>query len=146
MCLTTLTCSGSMLAFTLSNILLLVFLLIYIKFWREDMNTWDGWSYECLLNWDQFLCLALPGIMSCILNYLNMEFINIFAGSMGEKQLATSVVIIDTVTFLSLVRLNLLAVELWELIPPPPLPPIMSPFACQCTPFLEMTVSKIHDS
>ncbi|XP_061247149.1 multidrug and toxin extrusion protein 2 isoform X2 [Bos javanicus] len=58
---------GSAFANTVSQFSQAVFLLFYIVLKKLHLETWAGWSWECLQDWGPFFRLAIPSmLMLCI--------------------------------------------------------------------------------
>ncbi|KAI1231772.1 hypothetical protein IHE44_0007407, partial [Lamprotornis superbus] len=58
---------GSAWANTIAQYSQTIFLFVYIIGRKLHVNTWGGWSSECLLEWDSFTSLAVPSmLMMCI--------------------------------------------------------------------------------
>ncbi len=89
---------------TLSNIVMAACVLIYMRIREQDPVTWSGWGFECLYEWNQYIQLAVPGLILLFLDWFTMEIINLVAGWLGEKQLAANTVMTQTTFMLSIVR------------------------------------------
>ena len=87
--------SGSALAITLSFIALPLGLITYI--WLRGLHrlTWDGWSWESLREWKQFVGLALPGLLMVCCELWCFEISAILAGAISDVQLGINSVMIQ---------------------------------------------------
>lgn len=93
-----------MLALTLSNICFPLLVLFYMSTCqRQELVTWEGWGYESLYEWGQYMRLAAPGLVLLFLDWFTIEIINFVAGWLGEKELAANSVMSQTTFMLSLV-------------------------------------------
>ena len=81
-----------MIALVISNILPSVLVIAYIKCWKLHKETWGGWSFESLEEWWLFIKLAIPGLLSTILEFWGFESVNFIAGALSETDLAANVV------------------------------------------------------
>uniref|UniRef100_A0A674KII6 Solute carrier family 47 member 2 n=1 Tax=Terrapene triunguis TaxID=2587831 RepID=A0A674KII6_9SAUR len=60
-------CRGSAWANTIAQYTQAIFLFLYIVAKKLHVETWGGWSSECLQEWDTFIALAVPSmLMICI--------------------------------------------------------------------------------
>ncbi|KAL8199051.1 UNVERIFIED_CONTAM: hypothetical protein K2H54_032936, partial [Gekko kuhli] len=58
---------GSAWANTIAQYSQAIILFLYIRWKKLHVETWGGWSTECLQEWDVFLSLAVPSmLMTCI--------------------------------------------------------------------------------
>ena len=71
-----------------------VLLLMYIKYRKLHTQTWDGWSFESLTEWWQFLRLGLPGVLTTAFEWWSFEITTLVVGTISTTQLTISTIII----------------------------------------------------
>ncbi|KAG8504836.1 LOW QUALITY PROTEIN: Multidrug and toxin extrusion protein 2, partial [Galemys pyrenaicus] len=92
--------SGSAWANTISQYSLCVLLLLYI--WRRKLyvDTWGGWSRDCLQEWGSFIRLAVPSMLMVCIESWAFEIGIFLAGLINVTELGAQG-IINTLSFSS---------------------------------------------
>ena len=72
-----------------------VLLLVYIRWRKLHVQTWGGWSFECLTEWWQFVRLSLSGLLMVAFEWWSFEISALVTGSIDELQLATNSVLLQ---------------------------------------------------
>ncbi|XP_068186549.1 multidrug and toxin extrusion protein 1 [Antennarius striatus] len=78
---------GSAIANSLSQITVCLLLFGYIKWKKLHVQTWGGWSIECLQEWGSYMRLALPSLLMVCFEWWAWEIGGFFAGMLGEVDL-----------------------------------------------------------
>ncbi|RIA90791.1 mate-domain-containing protein [Glomus cerebriforme] len=78
---------GAPIAINISNWLMLIFSLLYIKY-INGHQAWGGWTRACLDDWSSFLRLAIPGILTVCADWWIYELIALASGYFGSVSLA----------------------------------------------------------
>ncbi|KAI9305787.1 mate-domain-containing protein [Cunninghamella echinulata] len=86
---------GAPLATSVSYMLMLGLLLIYINF-VDGKQAWGGWKRECLLDWGTFLKLAYPGIISISAEWWAFELSALAAAFIGTVDLAAQSILLTS--------------------------------------------------
>ena len=86
-----------------SQLLALVFLLLYIRLRGLHRKTWDGWSWSSLREWWPFLRLGLPGMLMICLEWWAFEIGTVISGMLGETELAVNSVLFNTLAIVYMV-------------------------------------------
>ncbi|KAG8451760.1 hypothetical protein GDO86_003815 [Hymenochirus boettgeri] len=89
---------GSALANTIAQFTQCVLLFLYIRVKRIHVNTWGGWSMDCLQDWSSFLSLAIPGMLMVCVEWWTYEIGNFLAGLISVVELGAQSVIYQVVT------------------------------------------------
>ncbi|KAL5557025.1 hypothetical protein UlMin_039261 [Ulmus minor] len=89
---------GIALAGALTDLLTLVFILLYLHYTEVCRDTWEGWSSECFRNWLPIVRQAIPCCVSVCLEWWWYEMMTIFAN--GEDAVACMGIIIQTTSFI----------------------------------------------
>ncbi|CAF1101169.1 unnamed protein product [Brachionus calyciflorus] len=79
---------GAALAVDLSSFLFVLILIGYIYFTGLYIDSWTGWSFECLYEWKLYLQLAIPGLFSMLVEYSSFEIASISAATLPKIELA----------------------------------------------------------
>ena len=69
-------------------ILLALICFGYILYTKCHVETWGGWSRECLSGWGQFLSLGIPSILVISLEWWAFELVSFISGLLGTDELA----------------------------------------------------------
>lgn len=72
--------SGAALSVVMSNFLILILVIGYIFYTKMYNLTWSGWSKKCLIDWTEYLKLAIPGFAMLFFGLANFEIGVIAAG------------------------------------------------------------------
>ncbi|XP_067102830.1 solute carrier family 47 member 4 [Osmerus mordax] len=85
---------GSAVANSLSQIYICVFLFAYMWWRKLHVKTWGGWTREALQEWGSYMKLAIPSTMMMCFEWWIYEIGGIFAGMVGEVDLAAQHLVI----------------------------------------------------
>ncbi|XP_074651188.1 multidrug and toxin extrusion protein 1-like [Tubulanus polymorphus] len=86
---------GSAIALSSTYAGLAIFTSLYIIIFRIHKPTWDGWSLSAFKNWGTFNRLAIPGMCMVLLEWSALEISTIMAGTLGEVEVATQIIIMQ---------------------------------------------------
>eukprot|EP00795_Rhopilema_esculentum_P009335 gene9335-17038_t len=90
---------GSAIVIDLTYLVLCLLLLCYI--WKKRiLQAWPGWSGECLLQWGQFVKLALPGALMVIFDWGSAETGVFLMGLVGKVEVGTQSVVFNLLSTL----------------------------------------------
>jgi MATE family multidrug resistance protein len=99
--------NGSPLALMITWMLLPVLLLSYIVWTKTYVQTWHGWTRECLSGWGEYLKLALPGSLMLCAEWWGFEITIIAVGWLGEVELAAHTIGFNTLGWCYMAPLGL---------------------------------------
>ncbi|KAK1331721.1 hypothetical protein QTO34_009695 [Cnephaeus nilssonii] len=93
---------GSAYANTLSQFVQTVFLLLYIVLRKLHLETWAGWSVQCLQDWGPFFSLALPSMLMICIEWWAYEIGSFLMGLLSIVDLSAQAIIyeVSTVTYM----------------------------------------------
>jgi MATE family multidrug resistance protein len=85
-----------------TDVNMIVFLLIYIKYSGVCQYTWPGWSKACLHEWRPLLRLALPSCFMTCLEWWCYEIMMMLAGLLSDarKSIAIMAIVLNGDTIL----------------------------------------------
>ncbi|XP_065065938.1 multidrug and toxin extrusion protein 1-like isoform X3 [Rhopilema esculentum] len=96
---------GSAIVIDLTYLVLCLLLLCYI--WKKRiLQAWPGWSGECLLQWGQFVKLALPGALMVIFDWGSAETGVFLMGLVGKVEVGTQSVVFNLLSTLFMISLS----------------------------------------
>ncbi len=75
-------------------------LLIYMYARGLHKQTWDGWSWDSLEEWRQYIKLGIPGLLVLCCEWSSFEIVAFVAGS---TELGTNSVLISLISVLFMV-------------------------------------------
>ncbi|XP_035288790.1 multidrug and toxin extrusion protein 1 isoform X1 [Anguilla anguilla] len=84
--------AGSAASNTISQFSLAVFLFVYIHWKGLHKTTWEGWSNQCLQEWDTFIHLAVPSMFMLCLEWWTYEIGGFLAGLISEVELGAQAI------------------------------------------------------
>ncbi|XP_069577703.1 multidrug and toxin extrusion protein 1 [Brachyistius frenatus] len=87
--------SGSAIANSLSQITICLLLFGYMRWKNLHLQTWGGWSTECLQEWDSYMKLAIPSTFMVCFEWWIWEIGGFLAGVLGEVDLAAQHVMVE---------------------------------------------------
>ncbi|XP_062340870.1 multidrug and toxin extrusion protein 1-like [Osmerus eperlanus] len=87
--------AGSAAANSISQYSLAVLLFVYIVCKGLHKPTWDGWSRDCLQEWDAFILLAIPSMLMLCLEWWTYEIGGFLAGLISEVELGAQSVVYE---------------------------------------------------
>ncbi|OCT95054.1 hypothetical protein XELAEV_18012737mg [Xenopus laevis] len=88
---------GSAWANTIAQYAQCLLLLLYIRVKRLHVNTWGGWSTECLQDWSSFISLAIPSMLMVCIEWWTYEIGSFMTGLLGVVELGAQSVIYQVV-------------------------------------------------
>ncbi|KAM9006444.1 multidrug and toxin extrusion protein 1 isoform X1 [Sarcophilus harrisii] len=89
---------GSALANTISQFTLTLLLFLYILWRKLYRDTWEGWSLECLHEWDSFLHLAIPSMLMLCIEWWAYEIGSFLSGTISMVELGAQSVVYELAT------------------------------------------------
>lgn len=100
---------GVAVAAAMTNINVVVFMLVYVKFSGGFKNTWSGVSAACLREWWPVLRLALPSCLQICLEWWWYEIMTILAGYLPNPQVAVAAtaILIQTTALMYTIPMSL---------------------------------------
>ncbi|XP_078278522.1 multidrug and toxin extrusion protein 2-like [Rhinoraja longicauda] len=84
-----------------------IMLLVYIRWRRLHVNTWGGWTSDCLQDWGCFLRLAIPSMIMFCIEFWAYEIGSFLAGLIDQVQLGAQVVIFQFLTILFMIHVGI---------------------------------------
>uniref|UniRef100_A0A667H7J0 Multidrug and toxin extrusion protein n=1 Tax=Lynx canadensis TaxID=61383 RepID=A0A667H7J0_LYNCA len=119
---------GSAYANTISHILQTIFLFLYIVLKKLHLETWAGWSGQCLQDWGPFFSLAVPSMLMVCMEWWAYEIGSFLMGLLGVLDLSGQAIIYELATAVYMVSM------LWRYLPHAlhagPIPPGLSNAVC----------------
>ncbi|XP_059829524.1 multidrug and toxin extrusion protein 1-like isoform X1 [Hypanus sabinus] len=97
---------GSAMANVASQYCQAIFLFLYIRCRRLHVETWAGWSPECLQEWGSFVRLAIPSMLMLCIEWWGYEVGIFLAGLMNEIQLGAQCIIYQILTAVYMIPLG----------------------------------------
>ncbi|XP_051891386.1 multidrug and toxin extrusion protein 1-like isoform X1 [Pristis pectinata] len=85
--------AGSAAANVASQYCQAIVLFVYIQWKKLHVQTWAGWSTECLQEWGQFMLLAVPSLFMVCIEWWTFEIGIILAGLVNEVELGAQTII-----------------------------------------------------
>uniref|UniRef100_A0A2K5DZQ0 Multidrug and toxin extrusion protein n=1 Tax=Aotus nancymaae TaxID=37293 RepID=A0A2K5DZQ0_AOTNA len=94
---------GSAYANIISQFAQTVFLLLYIMLKKLHLETWAGWSSQCLQDWGPFFSLAVPSMLMICIEWWAYEVGSFLMGLLSVEDLSAQAVIYEvaTVTYMT---------------------------------------------
>ncbi|XP_066444650.1 multidrug and toxin extrusion protein 1-like [Eleutherodactylus coqui] len=89
---------GSALANTIAQFSQAMILFLYIRVKRLHVNTWRGWSKDCLRDWNSFVVLAVPSMLMVCIEWWTYEIGSLLVGLISVVELGAQSVIYQVVT------------------------------------------------
>ncbi|XP_034462990.1 multidrug and toxin extrusion protein 1 [Hippoglossus hippoglossus] len=86
---------GSAIANSLSQITLCLLLFGYIRWKKLHLQTWEGWSTDCLQEWGSYMKLAIPSVFMVCFEWWIWEIGSFFSGILGELDLAAQHIMLE---------------------------------------------------
>uniref|UniRef100_A0A671ESM4 Multidrug and toxin extrusion protein n=1 Tax=Rhinolophus ferrumequinum TaxID=59479 RepID=A0A671ESM4_RHIFE len=96
---------GSAYANTISQFVQTIFLFFYIVLKKLHLETWAGWSSQCLQDWGSFFQLAIPSMLMICIEWWAYEIWSFLAGLLSMLDLSAQAIIYEVATVTYLVRL-----------------------------------------
>ncbi|XP_039613167.1 multidrug and toxin extrusion protein 1-like isoform X1 [Polypterus senegalus] len=94
--------AGSAWANTISQFSLAVFLYSYIRWKNLHVETWSGWSQECLQEWGSFMRLAIPSMLMLCIEWWTFEIGSFLSGLISKVALGSQSILyeLSTIAFM----------------------------------------------
>ncbi|XP_044130357.1 multidrug and toxin extrusion protein 2-like [Bufo gargarizans] len=89
---------GSACANTISQWAMALFLFIYIIVKKLHVQTWGGWSKDCLQEWGPYMSLAIPSMLMVCSEWWSMEIGGFLAGLISVVELGGQAAMMELVT------------------------------------------------
>ncbi|XP_072325962.1 multidrug and toxin extrusion protein 1-like [Scyliorhinus torazame] len=86
---------GSAAANVISQYCQAILLFGYIRWKKLHVNTWAGWSTDCLQEWGQFTRLAIPSLLMLCVEWWTYEIGMFIVGSINEVQLGAYIIVLQ---------------------------------------------------
>ncbi|XP_074045345.1 multidrug and toxin extrusion protein 2 [Macrotis lagotis] len=97
---------GSACANTISQIIQAIVLFLYIVVRKLHLETWGGWSLECLQDWEGFLSLAIPGMFMICIEWWAYEIGSLLIGLLSVVELSAQSIIYEVSTVMYMIPLG----------------------------------------
>nr|XP_054112993.1 multidrug and toxin extrusion protein 2 [Callithrix jacchus] len=98
---------GSAYANIISQFAQTVFLLLYIILKKLHLETWAGWSSQCLQDWGPFFSLAVPSMLMTCIEWWAYEVGSFLMGLLSMEDLSAQAVIYEVATVTYMIPLGL---------------------------------------
>ncbi|XP_078010877.1 multidrug and toxin extrusion protein 2 [Phascolarctos cinereus] len=98
---------GSALANTISQYIQTIILFLYIVVKKLYVETWGGWSLQCLQDWQGFLSLAIPGMLMICIEWWAYEIGSLLIGLLSVVDLSAQSIIYEVSAFTYMFPLGL---------------------------------------
>ncbi|NWV63584.1 S47A1 protein, partial [Malurus elegans] len=99
--------TGSAWANTIAQYSQTIFLFLYIICKKLHVNTWGGWSRECLLEWDSFTSLAIPSMLMMCIEWWTYEIGSFLIGLLSVVELSVQSIIYEVSVVAFMIPLGL---------------------------------------
>ncbi|XP_062448453.1 multidrug and toxin extrusion protein 1-like [Rhea pennata] len=99
--------AGSAWANTVAQYSQTIFLFLYIVGKKLHVETWGGWSRECLLDWDSFISLAVPSMLMICIEWWTYEIGSFLIGLLSVVELSAQSVIYEVSVVAYMIPLGL---------------------------------------
>ncbi|XP_058415633.1 multidrug and toxin extrusion protein 2 isoform X3 [Diceros bicornis minor] len=98
---------GSAYANTISQFVQTTFLFLYIVLKKLHLETWAGWSSQCLQDWGPFLSLAIPSMLMICTEWWTYEIGSFLMGLLSVLDLSAQAVIYEVATVVYMIPMGL---------------------------------------
>uniref|UniRef100_A0A671EN17 Multidrug and toxin extrusion protein n=1 Tax=Rhinolophus ferrumequinum TaxID=59479 RepID=A0A671EN17_RHIFE len=98
---------GSAYANTISQFVQTIFLFFYIVLKKLHLETWAGWSSQCLQDWGSFFQLAIPSMLMICIEWWAYEIWSFLAGLLSMLDLSAQAIIYEVATVTYLIPMGL---------------------------------------
>ncbi|XP_030684073.1 multidrug and toxin extrusion protein 2 isoform X3 [Nomascus leucogenys] len=98
---------GSAYANIISQFAQTIFLLLYIVLKKLHLETWAGWSSQCLQDWGPFFSLAVPSMLMICVEWWAYEIGSFLMGLLSVVDLSAQAVIYEVATVTYMIPLGL---------------------------------------
>ncbi|XP_014808543.1 PREDICTED: multidrug and toxin extrusion protein 1 [Calidris pugnax] len=86
---------GSAWANTVSQYTQAILLFLYVWWKKIHVETWGGWTRDCLLDWGSFIRLAVPGMLMMCIEWWTYEIGSFLAGLLSVVELGAQSIIYE---------------------------------------------------
>ncbi|PKU37776.1 multidrug and toxin extrusion protein 2-like [Limosa lapponica baueri] len=86
---------GSAWANTVSQYTQAILLFLYVWWKKMHVETWGGWTRDCLLDWGSFIRLAVPGMLMLCIEWWTFEIGSFLAGLLSVVELGAQSIIYE---------------------------------------------------
>ncbi|XP_036622505.1 multidrug and toxin extrusion protein 2-like isoform X2 [Trichosurus vulpecula] len=97
---------GSALANVISQYMQSIILFLYIVVRKLHLETWAGWSLQCLQEWETFLSLAIPGMLMICIEWWAYEIGSLLIGLLSVVELSAQSIIYEVSTVMYMIPLG----------------------------------------
>ncbi|XP_068945711.1 multidrug and toxin extrusion protein 2 [Petaurus breviceps papuanus] len=97
---------GSALANTIAQYIQVVILFLYVVVRKLYLETWGGWSLQCLEEWETFLSLAIPGMLMICVEWWAYEIGSLLIGLLSVVELSAQSIIYEVSTVAYMIPLG----------------------------------------
>ncbi|XP_041626072.1 multidrug and toxin extrusion protein 2 isoform X4 [Vulpes lagopus] len=98
---------GSAYAVTISYFVQTIFLFLYIVLKKLHLETWAGWSSQCLQDWGSFFSLAIPSMLMICIEWWAYEIGSFLMGLISVLDLSSQAIIYELATIVYMIPLGL---------------------------------------
>ncbi|XP_045842351.1 multidrug and toxin extrusion protein 2 [Meles meles] len=98
---------GSAFASTLSFFVQTIFLFLYIVLKKLHLETWAGWSSQCLQDWGPFFSLAIPSMLMVCIEWWAYEIGSFLMGLISVLDLSGQAILYELATVVYMIPLGL---------------------------------------
>ncbi|XP_016000630.2 multidrug and toxin extrusion protein 2 isoform X2 [Rousettus aegyptiacus] len=98
---------GSAYANTISQFMQTIFLFLYIVLKKLYLETWTGWSSQCLQDWGPFFALAIPSMLMMCIEWWAYEIGSILMGFLSVLDLSAQSIIYEVSTIIYMIPMGL---------------------------------------
>ncbi|NXK86681.1 S47A2 protein, partial [Formicarius rufipectus] len=99
--------TGSAWANTIAQYSQAIFLFLYIIGKKLHVETWGGWSSECLLEWNSFTSLAIPSMLMMCIEWWTYEIGSFLIGLLSVVELSAQSIIYEVSVVAFMIPLGL---------------------------------------
>ncbi|XP_032288047.1 multidrug and toxin extrusion protein 2 [Phoca vitulina] len=98
---------GSAYASTMSYFVQTIFLFLYIVLKKLHLETWAGWSSQCLQDWGPFFSLAVPSMLMICIEWWAYEIGSFLMGLISVLDLSGQAILYELATIVYMIPLGL---------------------------------------
>uniref|UniRef100_A0A452R6G5 Solute carrier family 47 member 2 n=1 Tax=Ursus americanus TaxID=9643 RepID=A0A452R6G5_URSAM len=98
---------GSAYATTISYFVQTIFLFLYIVLKKLHLETWAGWSSQCLQDWGPFFSLAVPSMLMVCIEWWAYEIGSFVMGLISVLDLSGQAILYELATVVYMIPLGL---------------------------------------
>ncbi|XP_067823994.1 multidrug and toxin extrusion protein 1-like [Heptranchias perlo] len=84
-----------------------IVLFVYIRWRKLYLNTWGGWTTDCLQEWGPFLQLAVPSMLMFCIELWAYEMGSFLAGLISQVELGAQSIIFQVLTVLYMTHVGI---------------------------------------